>query len=134
MRRPRHWYRDRTRSESRRAGCKNRPASLRLSTSYVGARPIFQPERPNNPGRQHMSDLTRRGFLAGTTGAAAAGVLTGTAAAGQPPAGSAAPLRYRLGIVTYNIAASWDIPTILRVCRAVGLAAVELRTTHRHGV
>jgi sugar phosphate isomerase/epimerase len=43
-------------------------------------------------------------------------------------------LKYRLGIVTYNIAASWDVPTILRVCRNVGLAAVELRTTHKHGV
>ncbi|GBD35635.1 hypothetical protein HRbin36_00748 [bacterium HR36] len=42
--------------------------------------------------------------------------------------------RFRLGIVTYNIAAKWDLPTILRVCRNVGLAAVELRTTHVHGV
>jgi sugar phosphate isomerase/epimerase len=45
-----------------------------------------------------------------------------------------APLKYRLGIVTYNIAAQWDIPTILKVCKNVGLAAVELRTTHKHGV
>jgi sugar phosphate isomerase/epimerase len=43
-------------------------------------------------------------------------------------------LRFRLGIVTYNIAASWDVPTILRVCRNVGLGPVELRTTHKHGV
>src|SRR5262249_60541708 len=35
---------------------------------------------------------------------------------------------------TYNIAARWDLPTILRVCRDVGLAAVEFRTTHKHGV
>jgi sugar phosphate isomerase/epimerase len=44
------------------------------------------------------------------------------------------PLAYRLGIVTYNIAASWDLPTILNVCRHVGLSPVELRTTHKHGV
>jgi sugar phosphate isomerase/epimerase len=81
-----------------------------------------------------MSDLTRRDFLSGTTGAAATGLVTAPAEAGQPAAGNAAPLRYRLGIVTYNIAANWDVPTILRVCRAAGLAAVELRTTHRHGV
>jgi sugar phosphate isomerase/epimerase len=56
------------------------------------------------------------------------------AAANGPAALARAPLRYRLGIVTYNIAAAWDIPTILRVCRNVGLAAVEFRTTHRHGV
>lgn len=40
----------------------------------------------------------------------------------------------RLGIVTYNIAKDWDLPTILRVCEEVGLEGVELRTTHAHGV
>lgn len=80
-----------------------------------------------------MSDLTRRGFLAGTTTAAAA-VCTQAVDAGQPAGGTAPALKYRLGIVTYNIAANWDVPTILRVCRAVGLSPVELRTTHRHGV
>jgi sugar phosphate isomerase/epimerase len=39
-----------------------------------------------------------------------------------------------LGLVTYNIAAAWDIETILRVCTDVGLTGVELRTTHAHGV
>jgi sugar phosphate isomerase/epimerase len=83
-----------------------------------------------------MSDLTRRGFLAAGGAATAASVLPATAAAGQPAAGAgAAPaLKYRLGIVTYNIAAQWDVPTLLRICRAVGLSPVELRTTHRHGV
>ena len=40
----------------------------------------------------------------------------------------------RLGIVTYNIAADWDIPAILANCEAVGISGVELRTTHAHGV
>ncbi|MYB75788.1 MAG: TIM barrel protein, partial [Chloroflexi bacterium] len=40
----------------------------------------------------------------------------------------------RLGIVTYNIAADWDIPAILTNCEAVGISGVELRTTHAHGV
>jgi sugar phosphate isomerase/epimerase len=40
----------------------------------------------------------------------------------------------KLGLVTYNIAAAWDLETILRVCTEVGLAGVELRTTHAHGV
>jgi sugar phosphate isomerase/epimerase len=44
------------------------------------------------------------------------------------------PLRFRLGIVTYNIAATWDVAALLRICGAVGLNPVELRTTHRHGV
>lgn len=40
----------------------------------------------------------------------------------------------RLGIVTYNIAADWDIPTIFANCAAVGIGGIELRTTHAHGV
>jgi sugar phosphate isomerase/epimerase len=68
----------------------------------------------------------------------AAGVLTASSLAAAPAAAAAPPapppLNYRLGIVTYNIAGAWDIPTILRVCRNVGLSPVELRTTHKHGV
>lgn len=79
-----------------------------------------------------MFTRTRREFLQ-TAGAAGLVGLTTRAVQAGPPA-ERPPLRYRLGIVTYNIAAMWDIPTILRVCRNVGLAAVELRTTHRHGV
>ena len=40
----------------------------------------------------------------------------------------------RLGLVTYNLAKSWDIPTIIKIGEATGFAAVELRTTHAHGV
>ena len=79
-----------------------------------------------------MNDLTRRGFLS-AGGIAAGGLLAGQAVAGQRPANQNGP-RFRLGIVTYNIAAAWSVPTILRICRAVGLSPVELRTTHKHGV
>jgi sugar phosphate isomerase/epimerase len=41
---------------------------------------------------------------------------------------------FRLGMVTYNVAAKWDLATILKVCKATGIAAVECRTTHKHGV
>jgi sugar phosphate isomerase/epimerase len=76
-----------------------------------------------------MSDLTRRRFLQAT------GTLAVTAdAAPAAPAEQERPVKYRLGIVTYNIAAAWDLPTILKVCKDVGLSPVELRTTHRHGV
>jgi sugar phosphate isomerase/epimerase len=84
-----------------------------------------------------MSDLSRRAFLANTVAASGAGLLTAeVATTQQPPAlpRNDPPLRFRLGIVTYNIAATWDLPTLLRICRAVGLSPVELRTTHRHGV
>jgi sugar phosphate isomerase/epimerase len=41
---------------------------------------------------------------------------------------------FKLGMVTYNVAAQWDLATILKVCKSVGIAAVECRTTHKHGV
>jgi sugar phosphate isomerase/epimerase len=40
----------------------------------------------------------------------------------------------KLGLVTYNLAKDWDIPTIIRCCEATGFRGVELRTTHSHGV
>lgn len=40
----------------------------------------------------------------------------------------------RLGMVTYLIAAEWDVPTIIAKCEATGFEGVELRTTHKHGV
>jgi len=40
----------------------------------------------------------------------------------------------RLGMVTYNLAKDWDIPTIIKNCEAAGFEGVELRTTHKHGV
>ncbi len=40
----------------------------------------------------------------------------------------------KLGLVTYNMARDWDVPTLIANCRATGFEAVELRTTHAHGV
>ena len=70
-----------------------------------------------------MMPLSRREFLA--TAAALSG---GLAAAADPAA------KFKLGLVTYNVPATWDLPTILKVCGEVGIAAVECRTTHKHGV
>lgn len=78
-----------------------------------------------------MIPPSRRSFLHLAGAAVASGSLSTTVSAAQE---EPAARRYRLGIVTYNIAANWDRDTLLRVCRNVGLAAVELRTTHRHGV
>lgn len=78
-----------------------------------------------------MSTVTRRHFL--QTGAAGAALLTAT----PSPALARAEdkeTRFRLGTVTYNVAAAWDIPTLLKVCKTVGISPVELRTTHKHGV
>ncbi|HJZ53648.1 MAG TPA: TIM barrel protein [Gemmataceae bacterium] len=73
-----------------------------------------------------MTPLSRRSFLA-AAGAAIAGVRPTLATAAEPP-------KFKLGLVTYNVPANWDLPTILRVCKEVGIAAVECRTTHKHGV
>ena len=40
----------------------------------------------------------------------------------------------QLGIVTYNIAKDWDLPTILARLEKLGYEGVELRTTHAHKV
>ena len=40
----------------------------------------------------------------------------------------------KLGTVTYNIAKDWDLPTLIANLTEAGFDAVELRTTHRHGV
>lgn len=40
----------------------------------------------------------------------------------------------RLGIVTYQVAHQWDLDTMIDMCRQTGFEAVELRTTHAHGV
>jgi sugar phosphate isomerase/epimerase len=76
-----------------------------------------------------MSAPTRRRFLQGGAAAATVAAVPLASTAAEP-----APLKFRLGIVTYNIAANWDLDTILNVCKGVGLAAVECRTTHKHGV
>jgi sugar phosphate isomerase/epimerase len=81
-----------------------------------------------------MAKVNRRRFLqaagASSVGALASGATSPTIAR----ADEKAAVKYRLGIVTYNIAADWDLATILRVCKNVGLSPVELRTTHKHGV
>jgi sugar phosphate isomerase/epimerase len=59
------------------------------------------------------------------------------------PAAAALPARtsqvsgrtaLKLGTVTYNIAKDWDVATIIKNLTEVGMDAVELRTTHKHGV
>ncbi|NUP98609.1 MAG: TIM barrel protein [Armatimonadetes bacterium] len=40
----------------------------------------------------------------------------------------------QLGLVTYNLAKDWDLDTLIANCEETGFAAVELRTTHGHGV
>jgi sugar phosphate isomerase/epimerase len=80
----------------------------------------------------------RRRFLRSAAAApvAACGFALGAndRALGQPGERGAAPRKFKLGTVTYNIAKDWDLPTLLDICKKTGLAAVECRTTHKHGV
>ncbi len=75
-----------------------------------------------------MDSLSRRSFLAGSGALALAGGLR------SPLASAAEEAKFKLGTVTYNVPMNWDLPTLLKVCRATGVAAVECRTTHKHGV
>ena len=70
---------------------------------------------------------TRRHFLQAAAGLTA--VTPVADASGSPPSA-----KFRLGIVTYNIAANWDFATILRVLSQTRIGAVEFRTQHKHGV
>src|SRR3954462_5922530 len=50
------------------------------------------------------------------------------------PAAKPALHGLKLGTVTYNIATDWDVPTIIKNLTEAKFDAVELRTTHKHGV
>jgi len=75
--------------------------------------------------------MDRRDFLSVVAVPALAGVLERQR--GQAPS-QTARRGLKLGTVTYLIAKDWDVPTIIRNLTDVGMDAVELRTTHKHGV
>jgi len=81
--------------------------------------------------------MNRRDVFKAAATAAVGGVLSGSKAFAEDRRPTTAPAvlpKFKLGMVTYNIAGEWDIPTLIRNCRATGCEAVELRTTHKHGV
>ena len=75
--------------------------------------------------------MKRRDFLTSVAALPAIGVVTQAQTARPAP-----PARkgLKVGTVTYNIAKDWDVPTIIKSLTEVGMDAVELRTTHKHGV
>ena len=73
--------------------------------------------------------MNRRRLLRGALGAGAvslAGFQQAEAASGSG--------KFQLGSVTYNVLRDMDLDTLLDVLERTGLAAVELRTEHKHGV
>jgi len=88
-----------------------------------------------------MPRTKRREFL--KSGIVSAAGITGIARSAEalswpsvPFAAEAAgtPPPFHLGLVTYNLAANWDIETIVKNCEQTGFVGAELRTTHKHGV
>lgn len=77
-------------------------------------------------------DFLRTLSLAAVTASTVPGTHFPSVAA--EPAGPSRRSPFRLGLVTYNLAKDWDVPTLLKNCSATGFEGVELRTTHRHGV
>lgn len=86
-----------------------------------------------------MSHVSRRMFLetaAGATLAAGLGTLPESCFAQEKPAATrekkGGDIRY--GLVTYQWAKDWDLPTLIANCAKAKVLSVELRTTHKHGV
>jgi sugar phosphate isomerase/epimerase len=74
----------------------------------------------------------RRRFLQSATLGMAGLALPVTAA--ERPRTFARSATMKLGLVTYNLAKDWDIPTLIKNCAEARFEGVELRTTHAHGV
>lgn len=91
-------------------------------------------------GKKGIEMVSRRGFVVGAgslfglSGALAAAEKGEPASETRPLEHGAADRLFLPGTVTYNIAKDWDLDTLIQNCENVGLAAVELRTTHKHGV
>jgi sugar phosphate isomerase/epimerase len=82
-----------------------------------------------------MVNVSRRAVLAaGLALAARATTSEGMTGALDPTARTAKDGRMKLGLITYNVAKDWELPTILDHVQKTGWDGVELRTQHAHGV
>ena len=85
---------------------------------------------PNNL-RGKPSPVSRRRLLLAAAVAVASRSFVSSRAEAAP---AILPAALKLGLVTYNWGAAWDVPTLIQNCSATGFTGVELRTTHKHGV
>lgn len=84
-----------------------------------------------NMEKRDMARITRRSFTTyGVSGAIGMPLMANF----TPAAPATINPAFKLGLVTYNLGAKFDVPTLIRVCKATGIGPVELRTTHNHGV
>lgn len=80
--------------------------------------------------------MNRRNFLLGTAAAAAWPAMQ-SHTLGLPARATAAAQGKRLfelGTVTYNLGQGWTLDQLIEICEKAEFKAVELRTTHSHGV
>jgi sugar phosphate isomerase/epimerase len=77
--------------------------------------------------------MRRRDFLSTLAVVPAVGAMAAVQTP-PPPRAPASRRGLKLGTVTYNIAKDWDVPTIIKNLTDAEYEAVELRTTHKHGV
>src|SRR5262249_34402858 len=98
-----------------------------LSYQVTGIGNRNKSKRAGNWEETMSIDLSRRGFLGAAAAAAALPLPRLPLPAPEGP-------KFRLGTITYNIGATWDVPTLLQACKAAGYGDVELRTTHAHKV
>ncbi len=79
-----------------------------------------------------MKNITRRSFLHrsafGASIALSSGPLASSASVSPKPVGM------RFGLVTYQWGKDMDLPTLIEACEKSGLAGIETRTEHKHGV
>jgi sugar phosphate isomerase/epimerase len=81
-----------------------------------------------------MTTPNRRQLLQSVVSSASLAALPVPAGALASAASEEKAPKFRLGLVTYNLAADWPLDTLLKVCKSAGISPVELRTTHKHGV
>lgn len=81
-----------------------------------------------------MMISSRREFFGQSMRLGAAALAAGSlgVAAAQDAAKKGSKIKY--GLVTYQWAKDWDLPTVIANCTTAGVPGVELRTTHKHGV
>ena len=78
-----------------------------------------------------MANQSRKEFIRDLSILSSIAILpTGLLSMRAPLKGS----KMKLGLVTYNWAKDWDIPTIIKNCTATNILGVELRVDHAHGV
>lgn len=78
-----------------------------------------------------MCLVDRRFFLHAS---AAAGALASLPSLSPVLADTVGDTNFGFGLVTYMWGAEMDLPTLIKNCEETGMQAVELRTTHKHGV